>query len=254
MEKTHILLGVNIDHVATLRQARGTLYPEPIQAALVAEQAGADGITAHLREDRRHIQDRDIILLKELIHTRLNMEMGVTDEMVAIALKILPYACCLVPEKREELTTEGGLDVAGNLKRMQWACDTLNNTGIEVSLFIDPELAQIDAAVEVGASVVELHTGCYADAKNPLQQRDELERLKAAALYAHSAGLQVNAGHGLNFYNVAAICAIPEIVELNIGHAIIAQALFSGLAQTVKDLKHIMRQARAEAYYLNNTE
>lgn len=254
MEKTHILLGVNIDHVATLRQARGTLYPEPIQAALVAEQAGADGITAHLREDRRHIQDRDIILLKELIHTRLNMEMGVTDEMVAIALKILPYACCLVPEKREELTTEGGLDVAGNLKRMQWACDTLNNTGIEVSLFIDPELAQIDAAVEVGASVVELHTGCYADAKNPLQQRDELERLKAAALYAHSAGLQVNAGHGLNFYNVAAICAIPEIIELNIGHSIIAQALFSGLAQTVKDLKHIMRQARAEAYYLNNTE
>jgi len=254
MEKTHILLGVNIDHVATLRQARGTLYPEPIQAALVAEQAGADGITAHLREDRRHIQDRDIILLKELIHTRLNMEMGVTDEMVAIALKIQPYACCLVPEKREELTTEGGLDVAGNLKRMQWACDTLNNTGIEVSLFIDPELAQIDAAVEVGASVVELHTGCYADAKNPLQQRDELERLKAAALYAHSAGLQVNAGHGLNFYNVAAICAIPEIIELNIGHSIIAQALFSGLAQTVKDLKHIMRQARAEAYYLNNTE
>jgi pyridoxine 5-phosphate synthase len=248
MEKTHILLGVNIDHVATLRQARGTLYPEPIQAALVAEQAGADGITAHLREDRRHIQDRDIILLKELIHTRLNMEMGVTDEMVAIALKIQPYACCLVPEKREELTTEGGLDVAGNLKRMQWACDTLNNTGIEVSLFIDPELAQIDAAVDVGASVVELHTGCYADAKNPLQQRDELERLKAAALYAHSAGLQVNAGHGLHFYNVAAICAIPEIVELNIGHAIIAQALFSGLAQTVKDLKHIMRQARAEAY------
>jgi pyridoxine 5-phosphate synthase len=253
MEKTHILLGVNIDHVATLRQARGTLYPEPIQAALVAEQAGADGITAHLREDRRHIQDRDIILLKELIHTRLNMEMGVTDEMVAIALKIQPYACCLVPEKREELTTEGGLDVAGNLKRMQWACDTLNNTGIEVSLFIDPELAQIDAAVDVGASVVELHTGCYADAKNPLQQRDELERLKAAALYAHSAGLQVNAGHGLHFYNVAAICAIPEIVELNIGHSIIAQALFSGLAQTVKDLKYIMRQARAEAYYLNNT-
>ncbi len=254
MEKKHILLGVNIDHIATLRQARGTAYPEPVQAALVAEQAGADGITAHLREDRRHMQDRDLILLKELIHTRLNMEMGVTDEMLAIALKIQPYACCLVPEKREELTTEGGLDVAGNLKRMQWACDSLNNTGIEVSLFIDPELAQIDAAVKVGASVVELHTGCYADAKNPLQQRDELERLKAAALYANSAGLQVNAGHGLNFYNVAAICAIPEIVELNIGHAIISQALFSGLAQSVKDLKHIMRQARAEAYYLSQTE
>ena len=254
MEKKHILLGVNIDHIATLRQARGTAYPEPVQAALVAEQAGADGITAHLREDRRHMQDRDLILLKELIHTRLNMEMGVTDEMLAIALKIQPYACCLVPEKREELTTEGGLDVAGNLKRMQWACDALNNASIEVSLFIDPELAQIDAAVKVGASVVELHTGCYADAKNPLQQRDELERLKAAALYANNTGLQVNAGHGLNFYNVAAICAIPEIVELNIGHAIISQALFSGLAQSVKDLKHIMRQARAEAYYLSQTE
>ena len=254
MEKKHILLGVNIDHIATLRQARGTLYPEPVQAALVAEQAGADGITAHLREDRRHLQDRDLILLKELIHTRLNMEMGVTDEMLAIALKIQPYACCLVPEKREELTTEGGLDVAGNLNRMQWACDSLNHAGIEVSLFIDPELAQIDAAVEVGAAVVELHTGCYADAKNPLQQRDELERIKVAALYANSAGLQVNAGHGLNFYNVAAICAIPEIVELNIGHAIISQALFSGLSQAVKDLKHIMRQARAEAYYLSQIE
>jgi len=252
MEKTHILLGVNIDHIATLRQARGTAYPETIQAALVAEQAGADGITAHLREDRRHLQDRDLFLLKELIHTRLNMEMGVTDEMVAIALKTLPYACCLVPEKREELTTEGGLDVVSNLKRMQWACDALNNAGIEVSLFIDPELAQIDAAVKVGASVVELHTGCYADAKNPQQQRDELERLKIAASYANSAGLQVNAGHGLNFYNVAAICAIQEIVELNIGHAIISQALFSGLALAVKDLKHIMRQARAEAYYLSN--
>jgi len=178
--------------------------------------------------------------------------MGVTDEMVAIALKTLPYACCLVPEKREELTTEGGLDVVSNLKRMQWACDALNNAGIEVSLFIDPELAQIDAAVKVGASVVELHTGCYADAKNPQQQRDELERLKIAASYANSAGLQVNAGHGLNFYNVAAICAIQEIVELNIGHAIISQALFSGLALAVKDLKHIMRQARAEAYYLSN--
>jgi len=254
MEKKHILLGVNIDHIATLRQARGTLFPEPIQAALVAEQAGADGITAHLREDRRHMQDRDLILLKELIHTRLNMEMGVTDEMLAIALKIQPYACCLVPEKREELTTEGGLNVADNLKRMQWACDTLNNTGIEVSLFIDPELAQIDAAVKVGAAVVELHTGCYANAKNSLQQGEELERIKAAALYANSAGLQVNAGHGLNFYNVAAICAIPEIVELNIGHAIIAQALFSGLAQAVKDLKYIMRQARAEAYYLSQTK
>ncbi len=167
MNKSQILLGVNIDHVATLRQARGTLYPEPVQAALVAEQAGADGITAHLREDRRHIQDRDIFLLKDMLHTRLNMEMAVTDEMVAIAVKVQPYACCLVPEKREELTTEGGLDVSGNLNRMQWACDKLREAGIEVSLFIDPDEAQIDAAVKAGAPVVELHTGCYAEAKNP---------------------------------------------------------------------------------------
>jgi len=244
MTRKNILLGVNIDHVATLRQARGTFYPEPIQAALVAEQAGADGITAHLREDRRHIQDRDIFLLREMLHTRLNMEMAVTDEMVALATKVKPYACCLVPEKREELTTEGGLDIAGNLKRMQWACDVLKSSDIEVSLFIDPDKSQIDAAVKAGAPVIELHTGCYADAKNPAQQDKELTRIREAAHYAHSAGLQVNAGHGLHFYNVEKICAIPEIIELNIGHSIIAQALFSGLSQTVKDLKHIMRQAR----------
>lgn len=248
MDKTHILLGVNIDHVATLRQARGTLYPEPVQAALVAEQAGADGITAHLREDRRHIQDRDIYLLKDMLHTRLNMEMAVTDEMINLAVKIQPYACCLVPEKREELTTEGGLDVLGSLERLQLACDKLRAASIEVSLFIDPDEAQIDAAVKVGAPVVELHTGCYALAKTPEQQVKELLRIKEAALYAHSAGLQVNAGHGLHFYNVEAICAIPEIVELNIGHSIIAQALFSGLAQSVKDLKHLMRQARLSIY------
>jgi pyridoxine 5-phosphate synthase len=244
MNKTQILLGVNIDHVATLRQARGTLYPEPIQAALVAEQAGADGITAHLREDRRHIQDRDIYLLKEMLHTRLNLEMALTDQMVDIAVKVRPHACCLVPEKREELTTEGGLDVVGNLHRLQSACDKLVSADVEVSLFIDPDEMQIDAAVKVGAPVVELHTGCYADAKYPLQQAKELERIRQAALYAHSAGLQVNAGHGLNFYNVEQICAIPEIVELNIGHSIIAQAVFSGLAQTVRDLKQIMRNAR----------
>ena len=244
MDKTNILLGVNIDHVATLRQARGTLYPEPVQAALVAEQAGADGITAHLREDRRHIQDRDIFLLKDMLHTRLNMEMAVTDEMVGIAVKVQPYACCLVPEKREELTTEGGLDISGNLNRMQWACDKLRGAGVEVSLFIDPDKAQIDAAVKAGAPVVELHTGRYAEAKNPAQQAEELTRIRQAAHYAHAAGLQVKAGHGLHFSNVEAICAIPEIVELNIGHSIIAQALFSGLAQTVKDLKQIMRRAR----------
>ncbi|MBL6987025.1 MAG: pyridoxine 5'-phosphate synthase [Methylobacter sp.] len=244
MNKKNILLGVNIDHVATLRQARGTIYPEPVQAALVAEQAGADGITAHLREDRRHIQDRDIYLLKDMLHTRLNMEMAVTDEMVGIAGKVKPFACCLVPEKREELTTEGGLDVAGNLQRMQWACDELAAAGIEVSLFIDPDEIQIDAAVKAGAPVIELHTGCYAEANNPLQQAEELERIRQAAIYAHSAGLQVNAGHGLNFYNVEAICALPQIVELNIGHSIIAQAVFSGLEQTVRDLKQIMRSAR----------
>ncbi len=247
MNKTHILLGVNIDHVATLRQARGTRYPDPIQAALVAEQAGADGITAHLREDRRHIQDRDIFLLKEMLHTRLNMEMAVTDEMINLALKIQPYACCLVPEKREELTTEGGLDIVGNLNRMEWACDTLKEAGIEVSLFIDPDKHQIDAAVTAGAPVVELHTGCYAEAITLEQKNHELLRIKQAAHYAHSAGLQVNAGHGLHFHNVEEICALPEIVELNIGHSIIAQALFSGLAQTVKDLKQIMRRARSGA-------
>ena len=248
MDKKNILLGVNIDHVATLRQARGTLYPEPLQAALVAEQAGADSITAHLREDRRHIQDRDIFILRDMLHTRLNMEMAVTDEMVGLAIKIQPYACCLVPEKREELTTEGGLDVFGNLSRIQWACDSLRTAGVEVSLFIDPDEAQIDAAVKAGTPVIELHTGCYADAKNAAQQAEELARIRKAARYAQSAGLQVNAGHGLHFYNVEAICAIPEITELNIGHSIIAQALFSGLAQTVKDLKHIMRQARLQVF------
>jgi len=246
MNKTNILLGVNIDHVATLRQARGTLYPEPVQAALVAEQAGADGITAHLREDRRHIQDRDIYLLKDMLHTRLNLEMAVTDEMLGIAVKVRPFACCLVPEKRAELTTEGGLDVAGNLHRLQWACDNLANAGIEVSLFIDPDEVQIDAAIKAGAPVIELHTGCYAEADTPLRQAEELARIKQAALYAHSTGLQVNAGHGLNFYNVEAICAIAQITELNIGHSIIAQALFSGLAQTVSDLKQLMRAARLQ--------
>jgi pyridoxine 5-phosphate synthase len=245
MHKQIILLGVNIDHIATIRQARGTHYPEPIQAALIAEQAGADGITAHLREDRRHIQDRDIFLLKEMMHTRLNMEMAVTDEMIGIATELKPYACCLVPEKREELTTEGGLEITGNLAKVQWACQILSDAGIEVSLFIDPIEAQIDAAVKAGAPVVEFHTGRYAEAKNPNIQSAELERIRQAARLAHSAGLQVNAGHGLNFHNVEAICSIPEIVELNIGHSIIAQALFSGLAQTVKDLKKIMRDARS---------
>lgn len=243
-----IFLGVNIDHVATLRQARGTRYPDILQAALVAEQAGADGITAHLREDRRHIQDKDIDLLMQNIHTRLNLEMAVTDEMLCIAKQVKPQACCLVPEKRAELTTEGGLDVRNNVSFLQTACEQLANSKIEVSLFINPDEAQIDAAVKVGAPVIELHTGAYADAENPVQQRAELARIQRAAKYAHAAGLQVNAGHGLHFHNVQAICAIPEIVELNIGHAIIAQAVFWGLAKTVAELKAVMQQARASSF------
>ena len=246
MDKKAILLGVNIDHIATIRQARGTRYPELIQAALVAEQNGADSITAHLREDRRHIQDRDIYLLKDMIHTRLNMEMAVTDEMLDIAVKVRPSACCLVPEKREELTTEGGLEVAGNLSIIQRACGKLASAGIEVSLFIAADHGQIDAAKAAGAPVVELHTGCYADALTPTGQEAELERIRKAAYYANSLGLQVNAGHGLHFHNVEAICRIPEIVELNIGHSIVAQALFSGLGQTVRDLKKIMCNAKSQ--------
>lgn len=246
MEKSNILLGVNIDHIATLRQARGTRYPEPVQAALIAEQAGADGITAHLREDRRHIQERDIYLLKEMLQTRLNLEMAATDNMLAIAAKVKPFACCLVPEKRKELTTEGGLDVVAQLDTLQMMCDKLVEIGVEVSLFIDPEEAQIDAAIKAGAPVIELHTGHYAEATTPVQQAEEFERIRLAAQYAYSAGLQVNAGHGLNYYNIEAICSIAEITELNIGHSIMAQALFSGLAQAVKDLKQIMRMARLQ--------
>jgi pyridoxine 5-phosphate synthase len=244
MEKQIILLGVNIDHVATLRQARGTRYPDPVQAALMAEQAGADGITAHLREDRRHIQDRDIFLLKEVLQTKLNLEMAVIDAMIAIAMQVKPHACCLVPERREELTTEGGLDVASATSKMRDACQTLAEAGVEVSLFIDPEIKQIDAALEAGAPVVELHTGRYADAETKALRQQELQRIHQAADYAHQAGLQVNAGHGLNLYNVEAICRIEQIVELNIGHSLIAQALFLGLEQSVRDMKRAMREAR----------
>ncbi len=244
MNKQLILLGVNIDHICTLRQARGTRYPEPVQAALISEQSGADGITAHLREDRRHIQDRDIYLLKDMIHTRLNMEMAVTDEMVGIATDVKPFACCLVPEKREELTTEGGLDIAGNFDRMKWACEKLGEAGIEVSLFIDPEEEQIDAALNAGAPVIELHTGRYADAESLTERSAELGRIRQAADLAHRAGLQVNAGHGLTLYNVEDICRIPQIVELNIGHSIIAQSVITGLSQAVSDMKQIMKRAR----------
>lgn len=244
MEKQIILLGVNIDHVATLRQARGTRYPDPVQAALMAEQAGADGITAHLREDKRHIQDRDIFLLREMLNTRLNLEMAVTDAMIAFATKVKPQACCLVPERREELTTEGGLDVEGAADKMKSACQVLAEAGVEVSLFIDPEFRQIDAALKVGAPVIELHTGRYADAETKELQQQELQRIRQAAEYAHQAGLQVNAGHGLNLHNVEAICRIGPVVELNIGHSLISQALFCGLEQSVRDMKRVMREAR----------
>ncbi|MDF9391804.1 MULTISPECIES: pyridoxine 5'-phosphate synthase [Methylococcus] len=242
--KQAIRLGVNIDHVATIRQARHTSYPSVLHAAFVAEQAGAEGITAHLREDRRHIQDRDIELLRDHIETRLNLEMAVTDEMVAIACRVRPHACCLVPERREELTTEGGLDVAGHLDRIGEACRHLGDAGIEVSLFIDPDPPQIEAAARAGAPVIELHTGRYADAETDRERSAELEKLRHAAAVAEALGLQVNAGHGLTYANVGAICRIPQIVELNIGHAIIARALFSGLEKAVADMVDIMRRAR----------
>ncbi|HDW7095582.1 pyridoxine 5'-phosphate synthase [Yersinia enterocolitica] len=239
-----LLLGVNIDHIATLRNARGTIYPDPVQAAFIAEQAGADGITVHLREDRRHITDRDVRILRETIQTRMNLEMAVTDEMVGIACEINPHFCCLVPEKRQEVTTEGGLDVAGQIDKMTVAVNRLSEAGILVSLFIDADMRQIDAAVAVGAPYIEIHTGAYADATSDLAQQAELVRIAKAATYAASKGLKVNAGHGLTYHNVQPIAALPEIHELNIGHAIIGQAVMSGLAAAVTDMKVLMREAR----------
>jgi len=238
------LLGVNIDHVATLRQARGTRYPEPIQAALVAEEAGADGITLHLREDRRHIQDRDVFMLKDILQTRMNLEMGVTDEMLGIACRVKPAYCCLVPEKRQELTTEGGLDVAGQLDKLRSAVARLSEAGIAVSLFIDADERQIDAAKTVAAPFIEIHTGCYADAETEAQQAEEFQRIKKGVEYAHSIGLKVNAGHGLHYHNVEPIAALPQIIELNIGHSIIARSLFTGLADAVRDMRQLLVQAR----------
>lgn len=238
-----VLLGVNIDHVATLRQARGTRYPDPVQAALLAEEAGADGITLHPREDRRHIQDRDVHLLKEVLTTPMNLEMAVTPEMLAFAETVKPEHACLVPEKREELTTEGGLDVAGQQARVRDACERLASWGSEVSLFIDPERAQIDAAVACGAAAVELHTGEYAEATDAQRRAVELDRLQLAAAYARSAGLIVNAGHGLHYHNTEAIAAIPGMNELNIGHAIIARAVFTGLKEAVREMRTLIRQA-----------
>ncbi len=239
-----MLLGVNIDHVATLRQARGTRYPDPVQAAIEAEQAGADVITLHLREDRRHIQDRDVEVLKDILLTRMNLEMAVTDEMVAIAERIKPEDCCLVPERREELTTEGGLDVLGHKARITDACRRLAAVGTRVSLFIDADPDQIRAAVEVGAPVIEIHTGHYADLTDASEQQQELQRIIAAVELGEQLGLHVNAGHGLNYQNIAPIAAIPQIKELNIGHAIIARALFTGLQDAVKEMKRLMLAAR----------
>lgn len=239
-----ILLGVNIDHVATLRQARGTRYPDPVQAAIEAEQAGADSITLHLREDRRHIQERDVSMLKDILQTKMNLEMAVTEEMLAIAEKNRPEDCCLVPEKREELTTEGGLDVAGQKSRIHDACQRLAAAGVRVSLFIDAEPEQIEAAVACGAPVIEIHTGHYADAETEQEREAELARIVAAVRQGSEAGLQVNAGHGLHYHNTDAIARIPEVRELNIGHAIIARSIFVGLQEAVREMKRIMVEAR----------
>ncbi|WP_315074059.1 pyridoxine 5'-phosphate synthase [Acinetobacter guillouiae] len=237
------LLGVNIDHVATLRQARGTTYPDPVKAALICEQAGAEGITLHLREDRRHIQDDDVRRMRPVLTTRMNLEIAVTDEMVAFAKEIQPHHVCFVPEKRQEITTEGGLDVLGHFEDVKAATQALTAIGCDVSLFIDADFAQIDAAIACGAPTIELHTGAYADAKTVEAQQIELERIIKGTEYAASKGLVVNAGHGLNLDNVAAIAAIPQIHELNIGHSIIAESVFVGLEQAVKDMKAALHAA-----------
>ena len=244
-EDNPIFLGVNIDHVATLRQARGTTYPRPAEAAHIAERAGADSITVHLREDRRHIQDHDLNEINEIMRTHMNLEMAVTDEMVAIAKRIKPSDVCMVPEKREELTTEGGLDVAGQVGKVRAACEELGQAGIRVSLFIDPDHAQLDAAVAAGAPVVELHTGKYADTDGD-EQAAELERIVDAAAYGHGLGLRINAGHGLHYQNVKPVARIEQIVELNIGHAIVARAVFDGLGPAVSEMKRLMLEVRAE--------
>lgn len=243
MASNLLYLGVNIDHVATLRQARGTQYPRPAEAVSIVEQAGADSITVHLREDRRHIQDGDLDAIIEVMQTHMNLECAVTDEMLSIAVAVNPSDVCLVPEKREELTTEGGLDVAGQLPKVSDACTQLSEAGIRTSLFIDPELAQLDAALEAGAPVVELHTGSYAEAKGIAQQK-ELARVAEAAAYGKKLGLVINAGHGLHYGNVAAVARIPEIVELNIGHSIISRAVFEGLKLAVSEMKRQMTAAR----------
>ncbi len=238
-----IYLGINIDHIATIRQARGTNYPSPIEAALLCEKSGADSITLHLREDRRHIQDADVEILRNQLTTKMNLEMAAIDEMIAIASKVKPQNCCLVPEKREELTTEGGLDVASQIPRMKDVCLCLSESQIIVSLFVDAQKDQIDAARECGAPVIELHTGHYANATDKAQLV-ELEKIKTMTTYAHSIDLQVNAGHGLTLENTVAIAKLPEIVELNIGHSIIARAVFVGLEVATREMKTLMLEAR----------
>lgn len=243
-----IQLGVNIDHVATLRQARGTRYPSPVEAALTAETAGADLITLHLREDRRHIQDSDVVLIRQALKTRMNLEMALTDEMLAHALRTNPQDVCLVPEKRQELTTEGGLDVIKYFERIKTFISALQENGIRVSLFIDPEEEQISAAHDAGARVIELHTGRYADAQGRAEQTEELSRIRRSAHYAASLGHIVNAGHGLSYHNVQPVAAITEIAELNIGHAIISQAIMVGLPSAVQQMKLLMLEARRNTF------
>lgn len=238
-----IQLGVNIDHVATLRQARGTRYPDPVQAAIDAEQAGADGITLHLREDRRHIQERDVELVKQVLQTRMNFEMASVEGMVTYALKIEPQHCCLVPERRQELTTEGGLDVVSHGEELAQTIARLKDAGIEVSLFVDPDPNQVVAAAESGAPVIEIHTGSFADAADEETRAIELARVEAAVTQGLDLGLQVNAGHGLNYHNVQDVAAIPGITELNIGHAIIARAVFTGFQEAVREMKNLMIEA-----------
>jgi pyridoxine 5-phosphate synthase len=239
-----ILLGVNIDHIATLRQARGTRYPDPIQAAIEAEQAGADSITLHLREDRRHIQERDVEMIGSILQTRMNLEMAVTDEMLSIAERFAPADCCLVPERREELTTEGGLDVLGQRGRIMDACARLSEANVRVSLFVDADPEQIDAAIGVGAPCIEIHTGHFANAQTAAMQLQELQRIAKAVEQGDAGGLRVNAGHGLHYHNVCEISALPLVRELNIGHAIVARALFTGLQEAVREMKRLMLKAR----------
>lgn len=243
--KKPLLLGVNIDHIATLRQARGTRYPDPVQAAIEAEEAGADGITLHMREDFRHIQPRDVKLIKQVLQTRMNFEMAITEKMIQFAEELMPEHACFVPEKREELTTEGGLDVISNQHAIEQAVQRLMAVGSEVSLFIDPDLKQIEAAANTGAETIELHTGGYADADTEGKRLEELERIRQAADHAVKLNLIVNAGHGLNYHNVKPIAHIPVLHELNIGHAIIARALFTGLKIAVKDMRQLILEARS---------